>query len=213
LHLAVIREMGDGSRLHIVDFLVQNGGAALLDKGTSDTGMTALHLCALTDRTEPLKLILRAGANPNLKDSRGFTPLQIAIQMNHRACQELVSVYRQFRIRYSVFDKSVSGKTLALEPIDKKIQRDQVKRLFAQNAFHRKSRLTFDLGTKATYFAMSAAYESRFKAGLLCTPPKGPKMTREAAAKYMKKYEAFVNKWIKQYSAVKKEMIDRIVAP
>jgi hypothetical protein len=27
---------------------------------------------------------------------------------------------------YSVFDKSVSGKTLALEPIDKKIQRDQV---------------------------------------------------------------------------------------
>jgi hypothetical protein len=96
-----------------------------------------------------------------------------------------------------VFDKSVSGKTLALEPIDKKIQRDQIERLFAQNAFHRKSQLTFDLGAKTTYFTMSAAYASRFEAVLLCTPPKGPKMTREAAAKYMKKYKAFVNKWIK----------------
>lgn len=90
LHLAVIREMGDGSRLHIVDFLVQNGGSGLLDKATS-SGMTALHLCALADRTEPLKLILRAGANVNVKDLRGFTPLQIAQQMNHKSCQELVS--------------------------------------------------------------------------------------------------------------------------
>jgi hypothetical protein len=98
---------------------------------------------------------------------------------------------------YSVFDKSVSGKTLALEPVDKKIQRDQVERLFAQNAFHRKSQLTFDLSVKTTYFAMSAAYASRFEAVLLCTPPKGPKMTREAAAKYMKKSKAFLNKWIK----------------
>jgi hypothetical protein len=40
-------------------------------------------------------------------------------------------------VEYSVFDKSVSGKTLALEPIDKKIQRELVERLFAQNAFDR----------------------------------------------------------------------------
>ncbi|XP_077296216.1 arfGAP domain of ASAP isoform X2 [Arctopsyche grandis] len=89
LHLAAVREIGDGSRLHIVDFLVQNGGAGLLDKATS-TGMTAVHLCALADRTEPLKLLLRAGANATLKDSRGFTGLQIAQQMGHRACQELL---------------------------------------------------------------------------------------------------------------------------
>lgn len=84
-----MREIGDGSRLHIVDFLVQNGGAGLLDKATS-TGMTAVHLCALADRTEPLKLLLRAGASATLKDSRGYTGLQIAQQMGHRACQELV---------------------------------------------------------------------------------------------------------------------------
>jgi hypothetical protein len=42
----------------------------------------------------------------------------------------------------------------------------------------------------------------RFETVLLCTPPKGPKMTREAVAKYMKKYMAFVTKWTKQYSAV-----------
>jgi hypothetical protein len=51
---------------------------------------------------------------------------------------------------YSVFDKSVSGKTLALEPIDKKIQRELVERLFAQNAFDRKLHLTFDLCVKTT---------------------------------------------------------------
>jgi hypothetical protein len=99
------------------------------------------------------------------------------------------------RATYSGFDKSVSGKTLASEPIDKKIQRDEVEKLFDQNAFHRKSQLTFDLGAKTTYFAMSAAYASRLEAVLFCTPPKAPKMTREAAAKYMKKYKAFVNKW------------------
>lgn len=90
LHLSVIREIGDGSRLPLVDFLVQNGGPSLLDK-TTVNGMTALHLCALTDRTEPMKLLLRAGANTTLRDMRGHTPCQIASQMGHRACQELVS--------------------------------------------------------------------------------------------------------------------------
>lgn len=75
--------------MHLVDFLVQNGGSGLLDKANS-SGLTAVHLCALTDRTEPLKLLLRAGANTALKDLRGRTPLHIAQQMGHRACQELV---------------------------------------------------------------------------------------------------------------------------
>ncbi|KAL0851384.1 hypothetical protein ABMA28_007200 [Loxostege sticticalis] len=89
LHLAISRELGDGSCLHIVDFLVQNGGSTLLDKTTS-SGMTALHLCAATDRTEPMKLLLKAGADPTLKDGSGRTALQIARQMGHHACQELL---------------------------------------------------------------------------------------------------------------------------
>ncbi|KOB71354.1 Arf-GAP with SH3 domain, ANK repeat and PH domain-containing protein [Operophtera brumata] len=89
LHLAISRELGDGSCLHIVDFLVQNGGAALLDKATT-TGMTALHLCAATDRTEPMKLLLKAGADATLKDGSGRTPLQIARQLGHHGCTELL---------------------------------------------------------------------------------------------------------------------------
>ncbi|XP_075970179.1 arfGAP domain of ASAP isoform X2 [Anticarsia gemmatalis] len=89
LHLAISRELGDGSALHIVDFLVQNGGSQVLDKPNSQ-GMTALHLCAATDRTEPMKLLLKAGADSTIKDNSGRTPLQIARQYGHHACQELL---------------------------------------------------------------------------------------------------------------------------
>lgn len=90
MHLAISRELGDGSFLHIVDFLVQNGGTQLLDK-TTTSGMTALHLCAATDRTEPMKLLLKAGADATIKDNNGRTPLLIARTLGHHACQELVS--------------------------------------------------------------------------------------------------------------------------
>ncbi|XP_050670964.1 arfGAP with SH3 domain, ANK repeat and PH domain-containing protein isoform X2 [Leptidea sinapis] len=89
LHLAISRELGDGSCLHIVDFLVQNGGSQVLDKATL-SGMTALHLCAATDRTEPMKLLLKAGADTTLKDLNGRTPLQIARHLGHIACMELL---------------------------------------------------------------------------------------------------------------------------
>ncbi|KAJ8735405.1 hypothetical protein PYW07_007025 [Mythimna separata] len=89
LHLAISREIGDGSSLHIVDFLVQNGGSALLDKPNSQ-GMTALHLCAATDRTEPMKLLLKAGADSTIKDASGRTALQIARQYGHLGCLELL---------------------------------------------------------------------------------------------------------------------------
>lgn len=89
LHLAISRELGDGSALHIVDFLVQNGGSQLLDKPNSQ-GMTALHLCAATDRTEPMKLLLKAGADSTIKDASGRTALQIARQYGHLGCLELL---------------------------------------------------------------------------------------------------------------------------
>ncbi|CAG4979627.1 unnamed protein product [Parnassius apollo] len=89
LHLAISRELGDGSCLHIVDFLVQNGGPQLLDK-TTTSGMTALHLCAMFDRTEPMKLLLKAGADISIRDGSGRTALQLARQLGHHTCQELL---------------------------------------------------------------------------------------------------------------------------
>ena len=50
---------------------------------------------------------------------------------------------------------------------------------------------------------MSAAYIKRFEAVFLCLHPKGPKMSRESAAKYLKKSKAFVNKWVERYQDTK----------
>ncbi|XP_050361198.1 arfGAP with SH3 domain, ANK repeat and PH domain-containing protein isoform X7 [Nymphalis io] len=109
LHLAISRELGDGSCLHIVDFLVQNGGSQVLDKATL-SGMTALHLCAAIDRTEPMKLLLKAGADSTLKDANGRTALAIARQLGHHACQELLesvdkrekSIYENINIDWNL---------------------------------------------------------------------------------------------------------------
>lgn len=50
---------------------------------------------------------------------------------------------------------------------------------------------------------MSAKYASRYEAVFLCTHPKGPKMSQSAAAKYMRKSKAFVQKWIQRYKVAK----------
>ena len=95
LHLAVLREMG--STLHIVDFLIQNMSPQGLNKTTNMPGPldvtgknTALHLCALHDRRECMKLFLRSGADIELKNSHNKTALDLSKEMGHNACQDLV---------------------------------------------------------------------------------------------------------------------------
>ena len=96
LHLAVVREMGNS--LHLVDFLVQNMPTQALDKVTlapsDSTGSgsnTVLHLCALHDKPECMKLLLRSGADPTLRNAQDKTPLDIAQDRGHHTCEELVS--------------------------------------------------------------------------------------------------------------------------
>ncbi|XP_021931244.1 arfGAP with SH3 domain, ANK repeat and PH domain-containing protein isoform X2 [Zootermopsis nevadensis] len=95
LHLAVVREMGNS--LHLVDFLVQNMPTQVLDKATlapsDSTGSgsnTALHLCALHDKAECMKLLLRSGADPKLRNALDKTPLDIAQERGHHTCEELL---------------------------------------------------------------------------------------------------------------------------
>ncbi|XP_078038740.1 arfGAP domain of ASAP isoform X2 [Augochlora pura] len=88
LHLAILREMGNS--LHIVDFLVQNMSTGGTDRTTVD-GETALHLCARHDRAEAMKLLLRAGADPTHRNLQDKTPLDIAQEMGHHTCKELLS--------------------------------------------------------------------------------------------------------------------------
>ncbi|PSN53333.1 hypothetical protein C0J52_04104 [Blattella germanica] len=95
LHLAVVREMGNS--LHLVDFLVQNMPTQALDRATlapsDSTGSgsnTALHLCALHDKAECMKLLLRSGADPLLRNAQDKTPLDIAQERGHHTCEELL---------------------------------------------------------------------------------------------------------------------------
>ncbi|XP_043524143.1 arfGAP with SH3 domain, ANK repeat and PH domain-containing protein isoform X2 [Frieseomelitta varia] len=88
LHLAILREMGNS--LHIIDFLIQNMSTGGIDRTTID-GETALHLCARHDRAEAMKLLLRAGADPTHRNKQDKTPLDIAQEMGHHTCKELLS--------------------------------------------------------------------------------------------------------------------------
>lgn len=51
---------------------------------------TALHLCALYDKVECMKLLLRCGADTTLKNSQDKTPMDIARELNRFTCQELL---------------------------------------------------------------------------------------------------------------------------
>lgn len=46
-------------------------------------GATALHFAAIQGNAEIARILLLAGADPNLKGEHGFTPLHEAIQQNH----------------------------------------------------------------------------------------------------------------------------------
>lgn len=92
LHLAIKREMG--SSLHLVDFLIQNMPTSGLDKRTNNINgggsNTALHLCAIHDKPECMKLLLRSGADPSLHNALEKTPLEIAQEKGHKTCEDLL---------------------------------------------------------------------------------------------------------------------------
>ncbi|XP_062378617.1 arf-GAP with SH3 domain, ANK repeat and PH domain-containing protein 3 [Sardina pilchardus] len=87
LHLAV--RMADRSSLALVDFLTQNSGC--LEKKTVE-GNTALHYCALHNKTECLKLLLKGKAVLTTVNSAGETALDMAKRLQHTHCIELLEL-------------------------------------------------------------------------------------------------------------------------
>lgn len=79
----------------IVEFLVQNNqrlDALTCPPVTQDAigCNTALHLCAIYDKVECMKLLLRSGADPQIRNSEDKTAMDIAQDMGHHTCYELV---------------------------------------------------------------------------------------------------------------------------
>lgn len=87
LHLAV--RMADKTSLSLVDFLAQNCGC--LEKTTAE-GNTALHYCALYNKSESLKLLLKAKAVLHTVNSAGETALDISKRLQHTQCIELLEL-------------------------------------------------------------------------------------------------------------------------
>jgi len=62
-----------------------------LNRRTKD-GNTALHLCAIHNKPESLKLLLRCRSDlVNYENMSGLTALEIAQNNGHQLCVELVS--------------------------------------------------------------------------------------------------------------------------
>ncbi|XP_062587717.1 arf-GAP with SH3 domain, ANK repeat and PH domain-containing protein 2-like isoform X3 [Saccostrea cucullata] len=89
LHLAILLE--DGYSLYIVDFIIQNSLITSLGNKTRD-GNTPLHLCAIEDKTECMKLLLRTRPElAKIENAEGKTALDIAKEKNHQLCAELLT--------------------------------------------------------------------------------------------------------------------------
>ncbi|XP_008303725.1 arf-GAP with SH3 domain, ANK repeat and PH domain-containing protein 1-like [Stegastes partitus] len=86
LHLAVL--LADRTSLHILDFLAQN--CSNVDTQTS-SGNTALHYSCLHNKSDCVKLLLRARANTHIKNELGETALDVSRRLKHGHCEALVS--------------------------------------------------------------------------------------------------------------------------
>ncbi|XP_071855634.1 arf-GAP with SH3 domain, ANK repeat and PH domain-containing protein 2-like isoform X4 [Apostichopus japonicus] len=85
LHMSL--EKLDENNLHILDFMVQNTNSVSPQR---EDGNTPLHIAALHNKTEGIKLLLRGKADVNTENNDGETALAIAIRKGYHACQELL---------------------------------------------------------------------------------------------------------------------------
>uniref|UniRef100_UPI0037E7E5BC arf-GAP with SH3 domain, ANK repeat and PH domain-containing protein 2 n=1 Tax=Semicossyphus pulcher TaxID=241346 RepID=UPI0037E7E5BC len=85
LHLAVL--LADRTSLHILDFLAQN--CSNVDVQTS-SGNTALHYSCLHNKSDCVRLLLRARANSHIKNELGETPLDMSRRLKHGHCEALL---------------------------------------------------------------------------------------------------------------------------
>ncbi len=74
---AVKERKGDEAEKFLAD-----PGSVIINTRDSTTGQTALHLVVERRDTTWLGYLLQKGANPNLADKKGITPLMLATQLN-----------------------------------------------------------------------------------------------------------------------------------
>lgn len=98
-HNCLLQE--DGTSLHLVDFLVQNGG------GCADVanveGCTPLHTAVQLRQTECIKLLLKSGARYVARNAEGKTAADIAREKGYDKCLELIGKLFLFSLTNTLF--------------------------------------------------------------------------------------------------------------
>ncbi|MCB1179062.1 MAG: ankyrin repeat domain-containing protein [Leptospiraceae bacterium] len=74
----------------IITLLIRNGAKVNLTPIDGTEKLTALHLAIIGGKIETTKLLITNGADINYPDSRGFTPLMIAMEKNHEGIARLL---------------------------------------------------------------------------------------------------------------------------
>ncbi|XP_022242959.1 arfGAP with SH3 domain, ANK repeat and PH domain-containing protein-like isoform X1 [Limulus polyphemus] len=167
LHVAVTQE--DGTSLHVVDFLVQNSTS--IDKQTKH-GNTPLHVSTLQNQTECMKLLLRCGANPQIENSEGKTPLDIAREKKFHTCVELLehalqnkkTMFENVNIDWRLTHEDGSTDLSDEDGADEKYQ------LFTTGSFKHLVNGTSRLDNYIRKFSLSALEQRNFGERVILTP-------------------------------------------
>ncbi len=72
----------EGDNVELCRVLRTSGHHVQLDE-TNHAGLTALHVSVLNANLDAVKMLLACGANPNISDENGFTPLHTASATGH----------------------------------------------------------------------------------------------------------------------------------
>ena len=86
LHLAILQN--NPSILPVLEFLIQN--SSTVDK-QNVSGNTPLHYCVKEKDVDCLKLLLKAGADPNIKNDAHESPFDIARMEYFEECLQILN--------------------------------------------------------------------------------------------------------------------------
>jgi hypothetical protein len=86
-----IEELEFGGSLDIVRLLIANG--ADVNAVYVDTGLTGLHAAVFSENIEVIKLVLDAGADPNIPDNEDTSPLKFSVEQGSFEMAKLLLEY------------------------------------------------------------------------------------------------------------------------